>query len=292
MPAPRSRYRPGGSPDYDHGRHAGNVGDVWKHCALVEILRRVADSEGRVAYIDTHAGEGSYPLGPTGEWSGGIGRLWGAISTAARDDAVTRYVALCRRLGAGSERPWRYPGSPALAQAVLGAQAELLLWERDAAACERLATHCRADARVRVVHGDGLAALGEALRAAEARADAVVALVDPPYTQKADWTLVPETLVRALARSARACVVLWYPVKSLTRPNAMIARLEAAGVPGAIAELITTPLGHRRHRLNGSGLLCVRPPAGTLAALGAAAPTLGEACATHGVWSLRMRSWA
>ena len=86
--------------------------------------------------------------------------------------------------------------------------------------------------------------------------------------------------------------MLWYPVKSLTRPNAMIARLKAAGVSATVAELITTPLEHQRKRLNGSGMLLVRPPAGTLSAIGAAAAVLGPRCATRvDTWSLRLVSW-
>jgi 23S rRNA A2030 N6-methylase RlmJ len=88
--------------------------------------------------------------------------------------------------------------------------------------------------------------------------------------------------------SARATFLLWYPVKSLTRPNAMIARLRAAGVAVTVAELITTPLSHQRQRLNGSGVLLVRPPAGVLEALAAAAPVVGARAATHGSWSFRM----
>jgi hypothetical protein len=72
----------------------------------------------------------------------------------------------------------------------------------------------------------------------------------------------------------------------------MIARLERARVAGTIAELITTPLEHQRSRLNGSGVLLVRPPDGTLEALGDAAPRIGERCATQaGAWSFRMRAW-
>lgn len=260
---------------------------MWKHTALVEVLRRAA-GPGAV-YLDTHAGDGAYPLGATGEWTEGIGRLW---SAPAADDAAGRYVALARRLGDGTARPEAYPGSPALARAVLGADAELRLWERDPAAHARLARRFAGDARARVACADGLAALPDAVRDAEARAGAVVVLVDPPWVQKADWTAVPDALARAAAASARAALLLWYPVKSLTRPNAMLARLARAGVTGTIAELVTTPLEQQRSRLNGSGVLLVRPPAGALDALAAAAPALGARCATQpGTWSCRLRAF-
>ena len=283
MSSPRSRYAPDGAPDYSHRFHAGNVGDVWKHCALLETLRRATATSAQVHFVDTHAGEGQYDLAPTGEWSEGIGRLWSAQDLG--DSAVGRYLALCRSLGAGGVRPERYPGSPLLARAAFGADATVTLWERDVHAFERLETHVPADARTRLVCGDGLAAL-------ESLTQATVVLVDPPWTQKADWTVAPEAIVHAAQRLPHACLLIWYPVKSLTRPNAMHARLEAAGVPAVIAELVTTSLKHQRNRLNGSGVLLVRPPGGTLEALAAAAPVIGRCCATRaGAWSFRMHAW-
>ncbi len=283
MPSPRSRYLPDAVSDYSHRFHAGNVGDVWKHCALVAVLQRLSAAAGAIHYVETHAGEGQYPLGPTGEWSEGIGRLWAAEDLA--DGTVERYVMLCRRLGTGTTRPERYPGSPILARAALGPDATLTLWERDPDTFGRLDTHVGPDANARLVHGDGLDAIASL-------AAATVILVDPPWTQKADWTVVPDAVAHAVRASEHTCVLLWYPVKSLTRPNAMHARLEAAGVSGTIAELITTPLKHQRNRLNGSGVLLVRPPAGTLEALAAAAPVIGRRCATRaGAWSFRMLAW-
>jgi 23S rRNA (adenine2030-N6)-methyltransferase len=205
---------------------------------------------------------------------------------------VAAYRALVRRLADGDERPRTYPGSPLFARAALGGGASLHLWERDPAACERLRGHCAGDAAVRITCGDGLAALPEAIAAAESASDAAVVLIDPPWTQKADWSLVPDALARAVSHSHRASLVLWYPVKSLTRPNAMIARLEQAGVSASLVELLTTPLSHRRQRLNGSGLVLVRPPDGLLAALGAAGTLLGQRCATKPrAWSMRLVSW-
>jgi 23S rRNA (adenine2030-N6)-methyltransferase len=285
-----SRYRPDAAPDYGHRFHAGNVGDVWKHCALIEVLRRVASSATRVAYLDAHAGEGRYALGATGEWTEGIGRLWRHLPNQS-DTPVARYVELCQRIGEGRERPVRYPGSPIIARAVLGADAAITLWERDPTTYDALRLMVGGDARTKVVCDDGLAAIADAAAAAERDADVVV-LIDPPYTHKADWIVVPDALARAVTRTERTCFVLWYPVKSLTRPNAMLARLTDAGVPGTTAELVTTPLDQQRNRLNGSGVLLVRPPAGATESIAAAAPIIGAACATHrGRWSMRAQAW-
>jgi 23S rRNA (adenine2030-N6)-methyltransferase len=287
---PRSRYRPEAPADYGHRFHAGNVGDVWKHCVLATVLARVVDEARHVVYLETHAGEGSYPLLPTGEWTEGIGRLWDADLTPGSPAA--RYLAHVRRLAGGARRPATYPGSPALARAVLGAAASFELWERDAHAFERLRA-AFPDGDARCHREDGVAALAPALRAAAGGGNsAVVALVDPPYSQKRDWIDVPAAVIGAAASSPRASLLLWYPVKSLTRPNAMIAAFQKAGVGGAIAELVTTPLEHQRSRLNGSGMLLVRPPAGALDAVAAAAPSIGARCATRGgAWSFRMVNW-
>ncbi len=288
VPAPPSRYVSGGVTDYSHRFHAGNVGDVWKHCALVAVLRRAVATAGRVAYLDTHAGEGRYPLGPTGEWTEGIGRL--AIAGDGLPGAVADYLALCGLAAPG--RPASYPGSPALARRILGPTSTLRLWERDGDAHARLEREVADDARVHLVRGNGLAELGRALRAAAAETEAVVALIDPPWTDKADWRRIPDALAAAARASTLACLLLWYPVKSLTRPNAMVAQLEDDGVAGTLAELVTTPLDQRRRRLNGSGLLLVRPPAGVLDDLAGLAPAIAARCATvAGAWSFRMRSF-
>src|SRR6185369_5488231 len=188
-----SRYAAAGGADYSHRLHAGNVGDVWKHCVLVAVLRAVAAESPSVAYVETHAGDGRYPIHPTGEWTEGIGRLWSG--PPPRAGALAEYLTLCRQLGEGDGRPTAYPGSPAFARAVLGDAADLALWERDERAAERLGGVVDA----RVTRGDGLAALAGALRAA--RADAVVALIDPSWGQKADWQSIPDA-VAAAARTA------------------------------------------------------------------------------------------
>ena len=60
---------------YDHRRHAGNAGDLWKHLVLAEVAERLLAAGIRV-YVESHAGRPGYQLRSGGEWEGGIGRIW------------------------------------------------------------------------------------------------------------------------------------------------------------------------------------------------------------------------
>jgi 23S rRNA (adenine2030-N6)-methyltransferase len=279
------------STDYSHHYHAGNVGDVWKHCALVAWLAAIRRSPGACCYLETHAGVGRYRLGSTGEWTEGIGKL-ARVDERELPAAACAYLAQVRALGWASAGG-SYPGSPALALALLGRDDRALLHELAGPAREALAANLEGEPRASVRGEDGLVALEPALAEARAVFPLRAVVIDPPYTAKEEWTLVPDALVAAHRGDPEAHLFLWYPVKSLTRPEAMLRRLRAARLPATALELITTPLELKKNRLNGSGVLLVNPPAGVLAEVAAAAPALGAACATHaGRWFTRGVAWA
>lgn len=56
---------------YDHGKKAGNLGDVWKHAVLVSIASRIAAS-APFRYVESHSGGPYHPLDKAGEWRRGI----------------------------------------------------------------------------------------------------------------------------------------------------------------------------------------------------------------------------
>jgi len=134
--------------------------------------------------------------------------------------------------------------------------------------------------------------LRRALPAAEVRqADGLAALsapppgrslvlIDPPYTGKQEWT----DAARAMERIRGTPSALWYPIKALTRPRALIAELAKLGVHGTAVELHWTPLRLRRQRLNGAGIILASVPPESVASLCAALPALGAALQTHGEW--------
>ena len=262
--------------DYAHARHAGNAGDVFKHTALLAVLEELLREAAPLEYLETHAGDGLYPLGSNGEWSDGIQRLW----NFSAGGLVGRYAELVRSFSKpGAARPEVYPGSPLIARTLLrrpqgpgGPERSgdrLLLFEIDAQAA-RVLRRTVPDAELR--QEDGLAQLSAPPRA--------LVLIDPPYTPQEEWTLA----ARAAARVPGVPLVLWYPIKALTRPRALIGELAREGVHGTAVELHWTPLRLKRDRLNGSGLVFVSLPRSAVAAVCAALVDLGPALQTHGEW--------
>src|SRR3954471_21457058 len=72
--------------DYAHARHAGNAADVHKHVALVALLEALVRDESPLTYVETHAGDGIYPLASVGEWGAGAQRVLGET-----DGPIGRY---------------------------------------------------------------------------------------------------------------------------------------------------------------------------------------------------------
>src|SRR5712692_4379743 len=96
--------------DYAHAMHAGNAGDVLKHVALVAVLEELLRDPLPLEYVETHAGDGLFPLGSAGEWGEGVSRVWGVFS-----GLLGRYAEIVRGFSpAGAARPSAYPGSPAI----------------------------------------------------------------------------------------------------------------------------------------------------------------------------------
>jgi len=272
---------------YEHRFHAGNVGDVLKHCALLAALDATS---GPKALIETHAGAGSYSLGPTGEWTEGIGKL--VQQAGPLPPLVLRYLERVRAYGGNPLA--RYPGSPLLAAESFSAEDHLLFFELSSAPRAALAGAFVRDPRVEIRGGDGLAALPDALSELVGRLPNHQrwVVIDPPYADRQEWAWVPTAIAGALRVDPNVRILAWYPVKSYTRPNAMMLALERAGVSASVVELLTSPLTFKKNRLNGSGLVFVHPPQGLLETLGALTAWLGPKLSAHGAWhAIRIQGW-
>lgn len=195
---------------YQHAYHAGGLADLHKHAVLAGYLDALvagASARTRLRFIDTHAGRGIYNLRcaealKTGDAARGIERL----RTDQLPPAYARAVLASRRLVGCADA---YPGSPAVASALLRPGDELLLYERHPA--EHAALRRRFfGARARVACADGPAAL-LGLAAAEACRPGLV-LVDPSYELPAELAHTAAFVRQLLSVWRSAPVLVWYPL--------------------------------------------------------------------------------
>ena len=97
-------------------KYFGNVGDVFKHLLLADILAGQQPRE----YWESHAGSASYPWVDSPARRHGINRLYQALSTTPTEApalAQTHYATLLRALNPEGLKV--VPGSPLLAMRLL-----------------------------------------------------------------------------------------------------------------------------------------------------------------------------
>ncbi len=145
--------------NYRHAFHAGNFADVVKHAVLARILVHLAAKPAAFRVIDTHAGAGLYDLAGaeaarTGEWRDGIGRLVAAELAPQARGLIAPYLDVVASFNRGRQVV-TYPGSPALAQALLRPQDRLTACELEPNAARMLANQLGGDARITMVAIDG-----------------------------------------------------------------------------------------------------------------------------------------
>ncbi len=288
--------------NYDHAYHAGNFADVLKHTALCLCLDHLGRKDKGYFVLDTHAGQGAYPLDDprvlkTGEAASGIRRLLAMEEDRSPDGfpaALGRYLEIVRSLGDG-RGGGRYPGSPLLCARVMRPQDRLVVCELNPRHLPDLKGLLEGDRRVRVEARDGYEALRAWLPPQERRG---LVLIDPPFERTDEFPALVEALRGALKRWQTGTVMIWYPVKdgravadfhdAMTRVALGEGGGGAGGRPVLIAGLavrVAVPGG----RMTETGLMVINPPwplaAGLEAVLPVLATVMGED-STAG-WTLR-----
>lgn len=179
--------------------HFGELGDVWKHLPLAEILRVNPPRH----YWETHAGSATYPLKES------PARLHGALrflEYAPRDPELTN----CAYLEALQEMPGIYPGSPRLAMRALGQEARYIFCDIDpkSAASLRIAV---AGLHAHVFEGDGVSVISHEAQLGRVDPAEVLVVIDPfnPYERFTAVSQTPLELAASLAASGYR-VFCWY----------------------------------------------------------------------------------
>ena len=248
--------------NYRHIFHAGNFADVFKHALLARVLAYMIRKPTPLRYVDTHAGLGRYDLGSeeatrTGEWRDGIARLGLAAIPSELRELFSPYLTAVGPSDAEG-KPLSYPGSPAVAQAILRPQDRLALCELHEVDVETLKRNIGRDRRVKVMAVDGYMGLNAFVPPRERRG---LVLVDPPFESGVEFDRMFAALVGAHRKWPTGTYMLWYPIKDQAAVSHFAVSLAAAGIRRVLQlHLFVGARLAGDGPLSGCGLAVVNPP--------------------------------
>jgi 23S rRNA A2030 N6-methylase RlmJ len=264
-------------------RHFGNIADVWKHAALMEVL----SSQPPSRYAESHAGSADYQIIETAEKEFGILRF---LQLAPGSPVLARSAYLATVTPFARATPAVYPGSALQAMTLLGDRCCYLLCDLDpesAAGLRRRAAGVGLH-RCDVAERDGMTAVADWLaHPVPGAAGTTVVHIDPfdPHAS------APQGL-SALALAAQvagtgAGLAYWYgfdePAESawafreladriragLWCGDIMVTDADGGGRPGDLGRASTPGTG--------SGMVLANVAPGTVAACAALGRALAEA---------------
>jgi 23S rRNA (adenine2030-N6)-methyltransferase len=245
---------------YQHAYHAGGPADVHKHAVLAGLLALLTVKPRPISYVESHAGRGLYDLGgraaaKTGEAMRGVGLL------EPVDHPYWRAIAAVRADAGDSA----YPGSPAIARALLRPDDRVTLMElhpaEHAALCATLG-----GAGVTIHKRNGLEGL-RALTPPQPRRG--LALIDPSYEVKGEYLETALLALEVATRWPEGVILVWYPLLPDSRHEQLVGPVEAVRPAGMIRDeaLFADPPSRG---MFGSGLLILNAPYGAAEAVAAA----------------------
>ena len=251
--------------NYRHAFHAGSFSDVFKHAILARILVYLARKDAPFRFIDTHAGAGRYDLGSaeaqrSPEWREGVARLLKASPPAPVAALLEPYLRAIGPFDA-SGAPASYPGSPAIAQALMRPQDRIALCEAHPEEREKLIAALGRDGRLSIVDTDGYVALNAYLPPKERRG---LVLIDPPFEQPDELQRVEQALARAIRKWPTGTYLSWRPIREAAPDAHFLNSVAALGAPNILRlelDVGPGPVGAQGQRpLARAGLLVVNPP--------------------------------
>ncbi|MGY6631455.1 MAG: 23S rRNA (adenine(2030)-N(6))-methyltransferase RlmJ [Wenzhouxiangella sp.] len=244
---------------YQHGYHAGNPADVFKHTVLLALLSAMQEKPNGIVLVDTHAGAARYRLDSdmalkTAEFRAGIEPLW------ARDDLIGPWQDYRDAVAAfnpdGELRV--YPGSPLLMRSRLRRNDRLFLCELHPREQGQLSACFDGDRQVEIIAGDGYQALEKILPPPGGRG---LVMIDPSFELKDELDTMTRALKTALRRFAHGVYLIWYPIIEGrdTAPDALPAALGLTGEQWLDLRVAFSP-AQRLGRMTGCGMAVINCP--------------------------------
>ena len=227
--------------EYQHGFHAGNFADVFKHVILVMLLQHMQQKAKPIGYIETHAGAGLYNLPDASSSSGveyeqehqrGVWRFLDLIQkgeTSAEDTTpvpVASFLDIVRSFQKPNSN-LIYPGSPLFAASLLVSNQQtqdhtMILYEKAPSQYELLQNHLNGflssegndiPIQLKINLDNGYAGLSKYAASTPSLPPRTLILIDPPYQYGSDTDQIV-TLCQTLHRHWRSArIAIWHPVR-------------------------------------------------------------------------------
>lgn len=233
---------------YQHAYHAGGPADLHKHIALAELLALLTRKPRGITYMETHAGRGLYDLASveatkTGEADAGIAKI------NLPDCPFTDAVKSVRQMHGETA----YPGSPAIAAAMLRDSDKMYLMELHPAEFKALSINLEGEASVHRRDGyEGVMAISPP------KPRKGLVLIDPSYEVKSEYLQVAEFTRKLMKKWPEASILIWYPILKAARHKEMLAALGLLHLVDEVSFDLKDNKG-----MTGSGLALVNAPYGS-----------------------------
>jgi len=251
--------------NYRHAFHAGGFTDVVKHAVLARILVYLIRKDAPLRFIDTHAGAGRYDLNSaearrSPEWRDGVARVLKSAPSAPVAALLEPYL---RAIGPHDAEgmPLSYPGSPAIAQALLRSHDRIALCEAHPEEREKLVAALGRDDRLSIVGTDGYAALKAYIPPKERRG---LVLIDPAFEAPDELDRERAALEKAISKWPTGGYLAWRPIREAAADARFLNALAASGTPNMLRLEIDVGRGltgaHGQEPLARAGVIVVNPP--------------------------------
>ena len=199
---------------YQHRYHAGGFSDVHKHICLIAILQALHKKPTPFAVMDAYAGEGVYDLSTkealkNKEFSTGFLPLLNSPLVSSLP-LLSDYIDEIKRINSGNEIK-NYPGSGAMIQSYLRPQDRAIFIEKHPQAIQALRQSFKNNKQIQIHERDAIEAMLALVPFNEKRG---LIFIDPSYEVKAEYQILPQTIVKIHQRFSNAIIALWYPILS------------------------------------------------------------------------------
>ncbi|WP_417242728.1 23S rRNA (adenine(2030)-N(6))-methyltransferase RlmJ [Celeribacter sp.] len=245
---------------YQHGFHAGNLADVQKHALLATMLDYMTQKDKPVSYIETHAGRGLYDL--SGEQSQKTGEAAQGIEKVGQWFKGDHPYARARRAIAKTHGATMYPGSPAIAQALLRPTDQLHLAELHPQEFAHLTEATAASpsmAGLHLKHQDGMQ-FAQSICPPDPRRGLM--LIDPSYEVKTEFADFPSQIYKLHRKWNVGIIALWYPVLKNGTHLPLVDGMKRANFPKCLHHEVRFRPAQKGHGMHGSGMFIINAPWG------------------------------